>query len=144
LTGTPFYALLADLILLVHGLFVSFVVFGQILVVGGALLRWEWVRNWCFRLVHLLGIGYVIIETWAGKPCPLTVWESELRDSASQAGYAGSFVTHWLHRLFFFEAEGWVFTLVYSVFGLFVVATWIFVPPRRAPKPQRRAGANCA
>ena len=125
------YRLLADLILLTHALFVAFVVFGQLLVVTGAALRWAWIRNFRFRLMHLLCIGYEIAQTWAGQLCPLTLWEQQLRELAGETTYAGSFIAHWLHRLLFFEAEAWVFTLIYTVFGLLVLATWFLAPPKR-------------
>jgi len=121
----------ADLILLVHAAFVAFVVFGQVLIVLGVPGKWRWVRNFRFRLAHLLAIGFVVLEAWWGVDCPLTVWEHELRVRAGGDGYAGSFVEHWVQRIIFFEAPGWVFVLVYTVFAGAVVLTWFLAPPRR-------------
>jgi hypothetical protein len=36
-----------------------------------------------------------------------------------------------VHELLFYDAPGWVFTLVYTAFGLLVVAAFILAPPRR-------------
>jgi hypothetical protein len=36
-----------------------------------------------------------------------------------------------LHNAMFFDADPWVFTLAYSLFGFSVFATYLFVPPRR-------------
>ncbi|MGH8640305.1 MAG: DUF2784 family protein, partial [Burkholderiales bacterium] len=44
---------LADLILIVHFLFVAFVVGGLALIWIGAAAGWEWVRNFWFRVAHL-------------------------------------------------------------------------------------------
>ena len=35
-----------------------------------------------------------------------------------------------VHDLLFFDAEPWVFTLLYTAFGLLVVATFVMAPPR--------------
>ena len=52
-----FYALAADALLVIHILVVIFIVFGLLLIFAGKLLRWQWVRNRWFRLLHLLAIG---------------------------------------------------------------------------------------
>lgn len=122
---------LADAVLLVHALFVAFVVIGQLLVLAGLACGWRWVRNWRFRLWHLLAIGVVVLQAWAGVLCPLTILENALRLRAGEAGYSGSFITHWLHRLIFFDAAPWVFTVAYSAFGALVLATWYWGRPRR-------------
>jgi hypothetical protein len=122
--------LLADVILLLHALFVAFVVLGFVLVVIGWLKRWGWVRNLWFRLAHLLAIGVVVAQAWAGQYCPLTVWESRLRVAAGGVGYSQSFIQHWVHKLLFFNVPLWVCAVVYTVFGLAVLASWVFCPPR--------------
>ena len=55
----------------------------------GVVLRWKWVRNPWFRAIHLIAIGIVVAESLAGIPCPLTVWERQLRKMAGQIGYHG-------------------------------------------------------
>jgi hypothetical protein len=129
------YALLADAILVIHALFVAFVVFGLVLILLGLWLGWSWVRNFWFRAAHLAAIGIVVAQSWLGVLCPLTRWENALRRAAGEAGYSGSFVQHWLHRVLFFEAAPWVFTLIYTVFGAAVVVAWLFGRPRRRAWP---------
>jgi len=123
------YAALADALLLLHFLFVAFVVVGFILILAGLALGWQWVRNRAFRLCHLLAIGIVVLQSWLGMLCPLTLWEAWLRRRAGQGHYEGSFIQHWLHQLLFFEAEPWVFTTIYTLFGAAVLATWILGRP---------------
>ena len=127
--------LLADLILVVHALFVVFVVCGLFLTLVGGPLGWRWVRNGWFRGVHLVCIGVVVLQSWLGMLCPLTTWEHELRLAAGEHGYALGFIATWLRRLLFFEAPSWVFTLTYTLFGALVIVTWLWWPPRF-----RRAG----
>lgn len=125
------YGALADAVLLIHALFVAFVVFGLALILLGLWLGWNWVRNFWFRMVHLAAIGIVVAQAWAGVLCPLTIWENALRRAAGQSGYTGSFIQHWLHEVLFFDAEPWVFTAIYTAFGAAVVLTWVLGRPGR-------------
>jgi hypothetical protein len=122
-------ALLADLVLGVHVLFVVFVVLGLALITVGGLFGWGWVRLRRFRQLHLAAIGFVVIETWLGRICPLTAIEASLRDGASDE-YESGFVAHWLARLLYVDAPPWAFTVAYTLFGAAVVAAWWLVPPR--------------
>ena len=124
-----FYLLAADALLFVHVLFVVFVVFGLLLILAGGLLSWNWVRNRVFRLLHLAAIGVVVIQSWLGVVCPLTIWEMALREKAGDAVYSGTFVSHWLDKLLYFNAPAWVFVVCYTAFGLLVIASWIWVRP---------------
>lgn len=130
-----FYLFAADLILSSHVLFVVFVVFGLILVAAGRLRSWLWVRNPWFRLVHLAAIGIVVLQSWLGARCPLTMLETALRGRAGQVGYAGTFVSHWLEAILYYRAPPWVFTVGYTVFGLLVLAAWFWVRPRGFRRP---------
>ena len=124
-------AMLADLILALHVGIVAFVVVGQLLFVMGGILGWAWVREWSIRLAHLALIAFVIVQSWLGAVCPLTVWEQALRLQAGQAGYAESFIEHWLSSLIFFNAPAWVFVLAYTLFGALVLLTMWWLPPGR-------------
>ncbi|SDS92721.1 Protein of Unknown function [Halopseudomonas xinjiangensis] len=129
------YQVLADLVLTVHVLTVLFVVVGLLLIVAGNLLGWRWVNSPMFRLLHLLTIAVVVAEAWLGIVCPLTTLEHWLRAQAGETGYAGGFIEYWLQRALYYDAPGWVFTLVYTVFGSLVVLSWWWFPPRWRRKP---------
>ena len=132
---TPALAgLLADLILISHTLIVAFVVLGLPLILIGGRLGWQWVRNRPFRLIHLALIGFIVVQTWLGQLCPLTIWESDLRQIAGQSGYGTSFIEHWLARLLFFEAPWWLFVVAYSAFVLLVALAWWWLPPQSTPR----------
>jgi hypothetical protein len=122
--------ILADLIVIFHAAYVAFVVFGLLAILAGIVFRWGWVRNIWFRVIHLTMIVIVVGEALAGVPCPLTIWEKQFRIQAGQTGYTGDFLGYWAHRLLFYNADPWVFTLIYTVFGLAVLAAFVLAPPR--------------
>lgn len=120
--------LLADTILIVHMLFVAMVVLAVPTILLGKFMRWQWVRNRWFRGLHILGLSYVILNTWLGNICPLTIWENNLREQAGQEGYDGTFVSHWLSSLLYYDLPAWVFPVMYSGFGLLVLSLFWLVP----------------
>lgn len=120
----------ADAVLLLHVLFVLFVVVGLLLIFAGRFLSWSWVRNPWFRVIHLAAVALVVLQSWLGLVCPLTNWEMTLRSRAGDAVYGGSFIAHWLGELLYYQAPPWVFAVCYSLFGLLVVLSWFRVPPR--------------
>jgi len=81
-----YYAITADLLLVLHLGFVCFVVAGGLL-----LLKWRWLM-----LLHLPAVVWGALIEFQGWLCPLTPWEQQLRLAAGQAGYYGGFVEHYL------------------------------------------------
>jgi len=118
---------LADLILIVHFAFVSFVVGGLALTWIGAIAGWQWVRNFWFRAAHLAAIVFVAGEALLGIWCPLTIWEDALRGARSDK----SFVARWIHRVMFYDFPGWMFTVAYVLFALVVAGTWWWIRPTK-------------
>lgn len=133
-----FLVIVADIILLLHVLFVVFVVAGLVLIFVGSARRWSWVRNPWYRVTHLVAIGIVVAQSWLGVICPLTTWEMALRSEAGVATYTGSFMSHWLQTLLYYRAPAWVFITCYTAFAAAVVASWFLVRPRSFSV--RRAG----
>jgi len=84
--STVRYDLLADLLLLVHGAFVLFVIAGGLLV-----LRWARVA-WLHLPAAVWGAG---IE-FTGGICPLTPIEQTWRRAAGGTGYQGGFIEHYV------------------------------------------------
>ena len=123
--------LAADLLLFGHVLFVAFVVLGLALILIGKPFGWEWVLNPWFRFAHLAAIGIVVLQSWVGVICPLTTWEMALRERAGDAVYSGSFISHWLESILYFQAPAWVFTVCYTALAAVIVASWFWVRPRR-------------
>ena len=129
------YLILADLVLLLHVLFVVFVVVALLLIIVGGFRHWLWVRNRWFRIIHLAGIIVVVAQSWAGLLCPLTNLEMWLRREAGGVQYDGSFMRYWLERFLYYDAPWWVFVMAYTGFGLLVIVTWVGFPPRKKVGP---------
>lgn len=128
---SEFLALLgADALLFIHVVFVACVVGALILILLGGWRGWRWVRNPWFRLAHVAAIGIVVIQSWFGITCPLTAWEMALRERAGDTVYSGTFISHWLEAVLYYQAPAWVFSATYSGFGALVLASWIWVRPR--------------
>lgn len=125
------FFLAADVLLFGHVLFVAFVVVGLVLIFIGKFVAWAWVRNPWFRVAHLVAIGIVVFQSWIRVVCPLTTWEMALRERAGEVAYSGSFISHWLETLLYYQAPVWVFTVCYTFFAALVVASWFWVRPRR-------------
>ena len=77
---------MADLLVLVHFLFVLFV------VGGGALALW-WPR---VLWVHLPAAAWGVLIEFCGWTCPLTPLENRLRRAQGEAGYDADFVAHYI------------------------------------------------
>jgi hypothetical protein len=85
------YRLLADLVTLVHFLFVAFVVLG-------GFLAWRWPAVvWAHVPAALWG---AFIE-FSGRVCPLTPLEVWLRGEGGTAGYSGGFVERYVIPLLY-------------------------------------------
>ena len=129
-----FYKLAANATLFAHVFYIAFVVLGLLLTWLGIALRWPWIRNRWFRGIHLTMIAIVVFEAWLGIICPLTTLENWFRKKSGQLIYDGDFIAIWLHDIIFFDASPWVFTCVYTLFGLGVLATFWLAPPNWRPQ----------
>lgn len=118
--------LFADAILIIHFLFVFFVVGGLPAIWIGAWLKLDFVRNIWLRIIHLAAILFVVGESIIGTVCPLTLWEDNLRQLESDS----SFIQRWLHRILFYDLPEGLLTIAYLLFAVLVVATFILIPPR--------------
>jgi hypothetical protein len=123
------YQVLANLVLATHIAIVAFVILGLVLVIVGNLCRWNWVNKLWFRILHLGAIAVVVAESWLDITCPLTTLEMWLREQANEQIYSGGFIEHWMQDLLYYDAPPWVFVLCYSLFGVFVLASWWIFPP---------------
>lgn len=123
------YPYAADALLFAHATFVLFIIVGLVCIIVGKRRAWSWVRNPWFRAGHLAGIVLVMLQSWAGRICPLTRWEMALRENAEAGVYTGSFIAHWVESILYYRAPAWVFIVLYTLFAAAVVATWVWVRP---------------
>jgi hypothetical protein len=115
-----------------HFCYVAFAIGSEILILLGGLLRWDWVRNLSFRIVHLASVVLVAVEASTGIMCPLTVWEYQLRTLAGQRVEAQvSFIARLVRSIIFYDFPAWAFLAAYVGFALLVGLTLILVRPRR-------------
>ena len=83
--------LLADAVLVVHGVFIAWA------LLGGFAVRW---RPW-LAVAHLPALAWGVWIEVSGGVCPLTPLENSLRHAAGQAGYGGGFIEHYLGSLIY-------------------------------------------
>ncbi len=81
----PYHAL-ANFVLVVHFVFIIFVVAGGFLA-----LRWRWAP-----LLHLPAVVWGVSVELSGGVCPLTPVENALRRAAGVSEYAGGFLEQYL------------------------------------------------
>lgn len=132
------YSLAADAIVVAHLAYVSFVIFGLVLILLGRALGWAWVRNSWFRVIHLSMIMIVVVESLYTITCPLTTLEDYLRRQAGQSVQEGSFIGRMAHDLLFVDIPQQSFVWIYCLFGLLVLTSWIIVPPNCLGRIRRR------
>ncbi len=85
------YLWLAGVVVVLHVVFVAFVVLGGFLV-----WRWRWVA-WAHVPAAIWGVAIEL----GGWVCPLTPVENTFRARAGLAGYSGGFVEHHLLPLLY-------------------------------------------
>ena len=125
-------------VLALHLAIIAFNVAGCVLVPIGARRRWRWVREFWFRLAHLLSLAAVALQASLGRACFLTIWQADV----SGASHVQPLIAAWINRLIYWPLPLWVFAVAYVVVFAYVIALWIFVRPRmpwRREANQRRA-----
>ncbi len=110
------YRFLADSVLILHLLFIGFVILGGLLA-----LRCPWMA-----LAHIPAAYWGAFIELTGGLCPLTVMEVELRRIAGGAGYSGSFVEYYLLPIIYpagltrdiqFGLAAWVILINVAIYG---------------------------
>jgi hypothetical protein len=102
---TERFAVLADVVVLIHLVVVLFITAGLPLIYLGAALGWTWVRDWRWRILHLVAIAFVAAQSLFGIACPLTIWEDALRGRKPNVG----FIEGWIDGILFYDLRAWVF-----------------------------------
>ncbi|SRR6266849_5064501 len=121
---------LADGLVALHVAYVAFIVLGQLLILAGLVFRWQWVRNFWFRLAHLIAIAIVAVEAAFNYTCPLTTLEYYLRERAGQQPSAESFIGRLMQAFIVHDWPPWVFNASHITFGFLVLLTFVLARPR--------------
>lgn len=85
------YTILADLIVILHAMFVLFVLFGGFLIVKWPQAKW----------LHLPVMAWGVMIEFTGWICPLTPLESWLRQQAGNTGNEADFLQRFLSALLY-------------------------------------------
>ena len=88
------YKLLADAVVLIHFLWILFLLFGA--TVGA--------RHRVIRILHLSGLAFALLIQIFGGYCPLTYLEVWLRSKHDpHLAYTGSFIIHYVEKMIYLE-----------------------------------------
>ena len=112
----------ADAVLVVHFLFVAFVVAGGALVFRWPKLAW----------IHLPAVVWAALVEVNGWICPLTPLEVSLRKAAGESGYAGDFIEHYLVALLYPEGLTRATQIAFGILVVLINGVIYFVATRRA------------
>ena len=85
------HLLLAELIVILHLLFIVFAMFGGLLVIKWPRLVW----------LHIPVVAWGALTEFLGLICPLTPLEIWLRQQAGVDSYQGGFISHYLVPLIY-------------------------------------------
>ncbi len=108
------YKILADVIVLLHFLWIIFLFFGAF---------WG-IKSKIVKISHISGLAFAFIIQFFGWYCPLTyleVWLRSRQDSALT--YGGSFIIHYVERIVYIELSRnliFALTLVLCGFNLWL------------------------
>ncbi len=126
------YKIFADAIIVLHFLFILFMLFGFFLTLYGIFFRHKFFDRWLFRSLHLLGIFYVASLSILGKYCPLTLLENQLRlRYEASLVYSGSFIAHYLEKLVYPDVNPLVIQIPTVFLGIFTIVVFIIRPPEK-------------
>ncbi len=98
-----FYRMAADLVVLVHFLWILF------LICGAFIGR----RYRLVKIFHMAGLGFAVIMQIYGWYCPLTHLEMWLRQKHDPSlTYSGSFIIHYIEKVIYIQlSPGIIFVL---------------------------------
>lgn len=110
------FKLLADTAVLLHFLWIVFLVAGAV-----------WGKRYALvKFLHLSGLAFALVIQVLGWYCPITHLEVWLRSRHDPAlGYAGSFIAHYLEKLVYIEAPPWVIFILTVL--LFSFNAWFYL-----------------
>lgn len=114
------YKILADIVVLIHFLWILFLVFGGLIGV----------RFRAVKILHISGLVFAFVIQVFDWYCPLTHLEVWLRSKHDTTlTYTGSFIVHYVEKLVYFQlSRSLVFILTLFVCGFNV---WIYLGKKK-------------
>lgn len=116
---------IAEAILALHLVIIVFNVLGLIVIPLGAILHWRIVRVAWLRVLHLILLAIVVGQALAGRACILTIWQDEL---TGQAATPSPMIMDFIDGLIYWNFPLLVFTIIYAVAFVYVLALIVLVP----------------
>jgi hypothetical protein len=115
-----FYAALASVVLLLHVLFILWLIFGAVLTRSRPILRW----------LHIGSLVWGVLVEVTPWPCPLTLLENWLEAGAGIPPYQGGFLLHYLDKLVYPDISAGALTLAGVLvcvlnFGIYSRRAWL-------------------
>ncbi len=117
--------IIAEAVLGLHLVIITFNVAGLILIPVCAWLGWRIIRVAWLRLLHLASMGVVSGQALGGRARFLTVWQNGLAGGSQSAQ---PLIMHWVDGLIYWNLPMWAFAAMYSVVFLYVLALRVLVP----------------
>jgi hypothetical protein len=110
------YKILADMVVLIHFLWILFLLFGALLGV----------RYKAIKILHISGLLFAFVIQVLGWYCPLTDLEVWLRAKHDPSlAYTGSFIIHYVERVIYLEiSPQLIFSLTLLLIGFNV---WLYL-----------------
>ncbi len=99
--ASNFYSALAISVLVLHALFILWVVFGALLTRSHPILRW----------LHIGSLVWGILTELLPWPCPLTLLENWLEAKAGVEPYQDGFLLHYLDKLVYPDVSSTMLTI---------------------------------
>lgn len=116
---SSFYLLLSDAIMVIHFAWVAFNLFG-----------FFFARKFPkIKILHIGTLTATAVLMLAEKPCPLTIWEQQLRRRIDPAlSYEESFLSHYLGKVIYIDAPPHTLTVLTSILALLAIFFYLILP----------------
>lgn len=117
------YRIVADFLVILHLVFICFVIAGGLMVI-----KWRWII-----FLHIPAAIWGILIEFYGWICPLTPWEQQLRYAGGQAGYSGGFIDHYIIPVIYptdFTSELQVTLGIFVFLVNIIIYGWIIYRPQ--------------
>lgn len=111
-----FYLIAADIIVLIHFLWIVFLIFGAL---------WGRRNSWIKR-IHAGGILFAILMQIVGWYCPLTYLEAWLRRMHdSSRSYKGAFIAYYIEKIVYIDLSPR--TVFIMTISLALISAWLYM-----------------
>jgi hypothetical protein len=113
------FRILADIVLVVHLLWIVFLIFG---VIPGVRIR-------SVKIIHLTALAFALIIQIFGWYCPLTHLEIWLRNRHDPGlSYSGSFIVHYIEKVVYLDVS---FSLIFALTIILILITIVVYTIKR-------------